>query len=63
MENVRVKFNNGKIVLTKDVWYVPGMNNNLMSLGQLNKKGFSVNMKGNLLKCMTVIKSWLGSMN
>lgn len=45
-----MKLNNGKNVLIKDVWYIPGMNINLMSVGQLIEKGFSVTMKGNLLK-------------
>lgn len=50
MENVKVKLNNGKTALIKDVWYVSGMNSNLMSVGQLIEKGFSVTMKDNLLK-------------
>ena len=50
MGNVRVKLNSGKTVLIKDVWYVPSMNNNLMSVGQLLEKGFSVTMKDNLLQ-------------
>lgn len=41
---------NGKIVLIKDVWYVPGMKSNLISAGRLIKKGFSFTMKDNLLK-------------
>ena len=41
---------NGKIVLIKDVWYVPGMKRNMMSAGQLIEKGFSVTMKNDLLK-------------
>lgn len=42
MGNVKVKWKNGKNVLIKDVWYVLGMNNNLMSVGQLLEKGFLV---------------------
>lgn len=38
MRNVRVKLNSGKTILIKDVWYVPGMNRNLMSVGQLIEK-------------------------
>src|SRR3954471_19377095 len=49
MGNVKVKVKNGKTVLIKDVWYVPGIKNNLMSVGQLIEKGFSVIMKNNLL--------------
>lgn len=50
MGNVRVKLNNGKTVLIKDVWYVLDMNSNLISVGQLIEKGFSVTMKDNLSK-------------
>jgi transposase InsO family protein len=50
MGNVKVKVKNGKTVLIKDVWYVPGIRSNLMSVGQLIEKGFSVVMKDNLLK-------------
>ena len=48
--NVRVILNNGKSVLIMNVWYVSGMKSHLMSVGQLIEKGFSVTMKGNLLK-------------
>lgn len=48
--NFRLKINNGKTVLIKDVWYVPGRNRNLMNVGKLIEKGFSVTMKNNLLK-------------
>ncbi|KAK2372692.1 putative mitochondrial protein [Trifolium repens] len=50
MGNVRVTLNNGKSALIQNVWYVPGMKSNLMSVGQLIEKGFSVTMKDNLLK-------------
>ncbi|KAK2385973.1 hypothetical protein QL285_059916 [Trifolium repens] len=50
MGNVRVILNNGKSALIQNVWYVPGMKSNLMSVGQLIEKGFSVTMKDNLLK-------------
>jgi hypothetical protein len=33
MGNVRVILNNGKFVLVQNVWYVPGMKINLMSVG------------------------------
>jgi hypothetical protein len=42
MGNVRVILNNGKAALIQNVWYVPGMKSNLMSVGQLIEKGFSV---------------------
>ena len=50
MGNVRVILNNGKAALIQNVWCVPGMKSNLMSVGQLIEKGFSVTMKDNLLK-------------
>lgn len=50
MRSVRVTLKNGKIVLIQDVWYVPGMKSNLMSVCQLIEKGFSVTIKDNLLK-------------
>src|SRR3954471_13512024 len=50
MGNVKVKVKNGKTVLIKDVWYVPRIRSNLMSVGHLIEKGFSVVMKNNLLK-------------
>ncbi|XP_050897466.1 uncharacterized protein LOC127104322 [Lathyrus oleraceus] len=48
--NVRVKLNNGKNVLIKDVWYVRGMKIKLMGIDQPIEKGFSVTMKDNILK-------------
>ena len=48
MGNFKVK--NGKTVMINDVWYVRGMKRNMMSVGQLIEKGFSVTMKNNLLK-------------
>lgn len=50
MGNVKVKVKNGKTVLVKDVWYVPGMKSNLVSVCQLIEKGFSVTIKNNILK-------------
>lgn len=50
MGNVRIKLSNSKTVLINDVWYVLGMNSNLMSVGQLIEKGFSVTIKDNLLE-------------
>ena len=57
MGNVRFRVKNGKNILIKDVWYVPGIKINLMSVGQLIEKGFSVVMKDNLLSCMIPIRS------
>lgn len=50
MGNVIVKLNNGKTILIKDVWYVPSMNRNMMSIGQLIENIFLVAMKENILK-------------
>ncbi|XP_050876565.1 uncharacterized protein LOC127080280 [Lathyrus oleraceus] len=50
MSNVRIKLSNSQTVLINDVWYVPGMNSNLMSVGHLIEKGFSVTIKDNLLE-------------
>lgn len=50
MGNFKVKVMNGKTILIKGVWYVLGMKRNLMSVGQLIGKGFSVTMKNNHLK-------------
>lgn len=41
---------NGGKALIKDVLYVPGMKCNLLSVGQLVKKGFSVIMKDGALE-------------
>lgn len=50
MENVRVVLNNGKSALIQNVWYVPNMKSNMMSVGKLIEKGISITMKENLLK-------------
>ena len=50
MGNVIIILNNGKAAVIQNVWYVPGMKSNLMSVGQLIEKGFLVTMKDNLLK-------------
>lgn len=42
--------NNVKALLIEDVWYVPGMNRNMMSVNQLIEIGFSVTVKENLFK-------------
>ena len=49
MGNVRVRVKNGRNILIKDVWYVPGIKSNMMSVGRLIEKYFSVVMKDNLL--------------
>jgi hypothetical protein len=50
MGNVKVIVKNGKTVLIKDVWYVPGMKSNMMIVDELIEKGFPFTMKDNLLK-------------
>lgn len=50
MGNDKVRVKSGKMVLIKDVWYVLSMKSNLMSVGQLIEKYFSVTMKDSLLK-------------
>ncbi|XP_050908662.1 uncharacterized protein LOC127122358 [Lathyrus oleraceus] len=50
MRNVRVIMSNCKFALIHNVWHVPNMKRNLMSVGQLIEKGFLVTMKDNLLK-------------
>jgi len=44
------KSNNGEHIIIKDVFYVPDMKCNLLSIGQLVEKGFSITMNGDSLK-------------
>lgn len=48
--NVAIRRRDGKLALIKNVLYVPGMKCNLLSLGQLIERGFSVEMKNQSLK-------------
>jgi len=41
--------NSGKEVVIEDVLYVPGLKTNLLSLGQLLQKGFTMQMEDNYL--------------
>lgn len=50
MGNAKVRVKNDKTIMIKDVWYIPDMKINMMSVGQINEKGFSVNMKDNFFK-------------
>ncbi|XP_050902756.1 uncharacterized protein LOC127115202 [Lathyrus oleraceus] len=50
MGNVKVKVKNGKTVMIKDVWYVPGMKSNLMSGSNITLK---VNMEIAETKCLS----------
>jgi hypothetical protein len=47
--DIAIKMKDGKNALIEKVLYVPGMKCNLLSIGQLIEKGFSVTMKGNIL--------------
>ena len=47
---VMIKRKDGKPAFVNDVLYVPSMKNNLLNLGQLVEKGFSVNMRGNFIE-------------
>ncbi|KAK2361452.1 secreted RxLR effector protein [Trifolium repens] len=48
--NIVIRGNSGVKVIIKDVFYVPEMNCNLLSIGQLAEKGFSVAIAGDSLK-------------
>ena len=48
--NMVIRRNNGSSTIIKDVLYVPGMKCNLLSVGQLIEKGFSVTMKNEVLE-------------
>lgn len=45
-----IKRRNGEPVYVIDVLYVPSMKNNLLSLGQLLEKGFTMSMKQNYIE-------------
>lgn len=47
---VAIKKKDGQMALNQEVLYVPGMKCNLLSLGQLVEKGFTVLMKNGFLK-------------
>ena len=44
------KSNNGGHIIIKDMFYVSDMKCNLLSIGQLVEKGFSITMNGDSLK-------------
>jgi len=50
MGKISIEGMNGKISIIEDVLYVLGMKCNLLSVGQLVQKGYSVTMKDNSLK-------------
>jgi hypothetical protein len=48
--NIVIRGNSGVKVIIEDVLYVPAMDCNLLSIGQLAKKGFSVIIEGDSMK-------------
>jgi hypothetical protein len=48
--NVAIRREDGTKVIVSDVLYVPQMKSNLLSLGQLLEKGYSMNMNGNYME-------------
>jgi len=50
MGKIVIEGNNGKITIMEDVLYVSGMQCNLLSVGQLVQKGYSVTIKDKPLK-------------
>ena len=48
--NIVFQLSNGAKAMIRDVLYVPGMKCNLLSVGQLVEKGFSVVMKDGVFK-------------
>ena len=47
---VMITRNDGKVAYISDVLYVPSMKNNLLSLGQLLEKGFTMNMQQKVIE-------------
>ena len=52
-----MRSNSGGKVIIEDVFYVPDMKCNLMSIDQLMEKGFSVTMDGESLKLFDTKKN------
>ena len=57
--NIVIRSNDGKRMIIEDVMYVPEMKCNLMSIGQLVEKGFSVTMGGDSLKLFDAKKNFM----
>ncbi|MCH84180.1 retrovirus-related Pol polyprotein from transposon TNT 1-94 [Trifolium medium] len=55
--NIVIKSKRGTKVIISEVFYVPKMSCNLLSLGQLVEKVFSVNMEDNALKLFDKMKN------
>ena len=47
--SIRLKNHDGSIRVLIDVWYVPNLRMNLISLGTLEDKGFAVSMRDGIL--------------
>jgi len=47
---VMITRKDGKVAYMSDVLYVPSMKNNLLSLGQLLEKGFTMNMQQKVIE-------------
>lgn len=52
--NMVIKKSNGKSIIIEDVLYIPGMKCNLLCVGYLIEKGFSVIMKNEALKLFNI---------
>ena len=50
MGNIAIEGRNGKMAIIEEVLYVPGIQCNLLSVGQFIQKGYSVTMKDNTFK-------------
>ena len=48
-DKILICFNNGRHEFISNVYYVPNMNNNILSLGQLLEKGYDIHMKDFIL--------------
>jgi hypothetical protein len=57
IDNIVIKSKKGGKVIISEVFYVPDMSCNLLSLGQLVEKGFSVNMEDSALKLFDKMKN------
>ena len=47
--NILIRLKNGKHQFILNVYYVPNMKNNILSLGQLLEKGYVIHMKDHVL--------------
>ncbi|XP_058192579.1 uncharacterized protein LOC131309885 isoform X3 [Rhododendron vialii] len=47
---IRLKLHDGSIRVLTEVWYVPDLKKNLISLGTLDSKGYRITLEGGILK-------------